>query len=114
MFLLGVANACARVYRRYYRSSVKLLRKTNGANIYVAVDPRLQARLRRSNTLAVALGENILFRSKRVMTRSLLAHEMKHVEQARTVPLFPLIYAWETLTKGYWRNKFEVAARRCE
>lgn len=41
----------------------------------------------------------------------LLLHELCHVYQFEQVRVFPLRYWWETLRKGYYHNKFEVAAR---
>ncbi len=44
--------------------------------------------------------------------RELLLHEHAHVEQWRTVPWFAVRYVWESLRRGYFNNRFEVAARQ--
>lgn len=41
----------------------------------------------------------------------LLLHELRHVEQFESSPLFPLRYLWESLRHGYVGNRFEVEAR---
>jgi len=41
----------------------------------------------------------------------LLLHELRHVEQFGASPAFPLLYLWESMTRGYVRNRFEVDAR---
>jgi hypothetical protein len=43
-------------------------------------------------------------------------HELKHVEQFLRYGFFTfiLLYAWESLRKGYYYNRFEVEAREAE
>jgi hypothetical protein len=46
-------------------------------------------------------------------------HELRHVHQFAAVPAFPVRYIWESLTRGYSANRFEVdacafAARRLQ
>jgi hypothetical protein len=41
----------------------------------------------------------------------LLLHELRHVEQFGSSLAFPLLYLWESATRGYVRNRFEVDAR---
>ena len=41
----------------------------------------------------------------------LLLHELRHVDQFGSNAAFPLLYLWESLTRGYNRNRFEVDAR---
>jgi hypothetical protein len=50
---------------------------------------------------------------------ALLLHEQRHVEQFASSAVFPVLYLWESLTRGYSRNRFEAdadawAARRFE
>ncbi|HEU4631839.1 MAG TPA: hypothetical protein VFS08_18965 [Gemmatimonadaceae bacterium] len=41
----------------------------------------------------------------------LLLHELRHVHQFGARPLlFPLLYVWESLRRGYRANRFEVDA----
>jgi hypothetical protein len=41
----------------------------------------------------------------------LLLHELRHVDQFGSTRAFPFLYLWESLTRGYNRNRFEVDAR---
>ena len=41
----------------------------------------------------------------------LLLHELRHVDQFGSNAAFPFLYVWESLTRGYHRNRFEVDAR---
>ena len=41
----------------------------------------------------------------------LLLHELRHVEQFEASAAFPILYLWESLRRGYVRNRFEVDAR---
>jgi len=41
----------------------------------------------------------------------LLLHELRHVDQFGSITAFPVRYLWESLTRGYNRNRFEVDAR---
>ncbi|MBC7841251.1 MAG: hypothetical protein H7099_03030 [Gemmatimonadaceae bacterium] len=50
---------------------------------------------------------------------ALLLHEHRHAEQFASSAVFPLLYVWESLTRGYSRNRYEAdanawAARRVE
>lgn len=42
----------------------------------------------------------------------LLLHEMRHVEQFARDWTFPLQYLWESVRRGYHRNRFELDAVR--
>ena len=41
----------------------------------------------------------------------LLLHELRHVQQFEASLAFPILYLWESLRRGYVRNRFEVDAR---
>ena len=43
-------------------------------------------------------------------TPALLLHELRHVQQFQADPLFPLRYVWETVRRGYHRNRYELDA----
>ena len=60
---------------------------------------------------AIALGRTVWIAREADLTPALLLHEHAHVEQWRTVPWFAVRYAWESLRRGYFNNRFEVAAR---
>ena len=40
----------------------------------------------------------------------LLLHELRHVQQFQASPWFPVRYIFESLRRGYSRNKYEIAA----
>lgn len=63
---------------------------------------------------AVTLGRTIVLDPAARLTRSLLAHELVHVEQWRKDRLFPLRYAAASLRYGYWNNPYEVEARAAQ
>jgi hypothetical protein len=42
----------------------------------------------------------------------LLLHELRHVHQFQASAAFPILYIWESLRRGYLRNRFEVDARQ--
>jgi hypothetical protein len=41
---------------------------------------------------------------------ALLLHELRHVQQFQADSLFPLRYVWETVRRGYRRNRYELDA----
>lgn len=41
---------------------------------------------------------------------ALLLHELRHVEQFAASIAFPIQYVWESVTRGYSNNRFEVDA----
>jgi len=41
----------------------------------------------------------------------LLLHELRHVDQFEASAAFPVLYLWESVRRGYVRNRFEVEAR---
>lgn len=61
---------------------------------------------------AIALGRTVWIAREADLTAELLLHEHAHVEQWRTVQLFPVRYVLESLRRGYFNNRFEVAARQ--
>jgi hypothetical protein len=42
--------------------------------------------------------------------RDWIRHELQHVIQAETVRFFYIKYVWESIRKGYHRNRFELEA----
>ena len=45
------------------------------------------------------------------LAADLLLHEVRHVQQFQTGPAFPVRYLWESLRRGYHRNRYEADAR---
>jgi hypothetical protein len=65
--------------------------------------------------IAVTLGSHVLTTRGHLDERT-LRHEQAHIEQWRRygVVRFLLLYLWSHVRFGYWRNPFEVEARRAE
>jgi hypothetical protein len=65
-------------------------------------------------TLAVTWGPTVYLRPGPATLWTLL-HESCHVEQVATQGHFHFLrrYLWETVRRGYTRNRFEVAANAC-
>lgn len=61
---------------------------------------------------AVTLGRTVFLAHDARFDPALLLHELRHVQQFGETPLFPLLYLWESLRRGYMRNRFEIDARR--
>ncbi len=60
---------------------------------------------------AITLWHTIWLAPESPFAEELLLHEFRHVEQLGSNAAFPMLYLWESLTRGYNRNRFEVDAR---
>ena len=60
---------------------------------------------------AITLRRTIFFGSHTSLDAALLLHEFRHVEQFLERRTFPLRYIWESLRRGYHRNRYEIDAR---
>jgi hypothetical protein len=60
---------------------------------------------------AITLGHTIWLASNVSPSGELLLHELRHVEQFEASVAFPVLYLWESVRRGYVRNRFEVDAR---
>lgn len=61
---------------------------------------------------AVTLWDTVWLSPGTPMHPALLLHELRHVHQFGASRLFPLAYAWESIRRGYRRNRYEVDADR--
>jgi hypothetical protein len=61
---------------------------------------------------AITLWRTVWLSPGTSMSPELLLHELRHVQQFQTVRGFPVRYVWETIRRGYRRNRFEEDARR--
>lgn len=61
---------------------------------------------------AITLWRTIFLGARTRLDPQLLLHEMRHVEQFASSATFPLQYVWESVRRGYHRNRFEVDAVR--
>ena len=67
--------------------------------------------LGRSTVSAITLWHTIWLAPKLDPDVELLLHELRHVDQFESTPLFPFLYLWDSLRRGYVGNRFEVEAR---
>lgn len=67
--------------------------------------------LGQSTVSAIALWRTIWLAPDVEPSAELLLHELRHVDQFGENRLFPIRYLWQSLTRGYVRNRFEADAR---
>ena len=60
---------------------------------------------------AITLWHTIWLAPDATPSGELLLHELRHVDQFEASRAFPLLYLWESVRRGYVRNRFEVDAR---
>ena len=60
---------------------------------------------------AITLWHTIWLDTESPASEELLLHEIRHVTQFEASVAFPLLYLWESLRHGYFRNRFEADAR---
>jgi hypothetical protein len=60
---------------------------------------------------AITLWHTIWLDTESSPSEELLLHEIRHVAKFEASAAFPLLYVWESLRRGYVRNRFEVDAR---
>jgi hypothetical protein len=60
---------------------------------------------------AITLWRTIWLAERAPLAPELLLHEIRHVDQFEASATFPLRYLWESIRRGYVRNRFEVDAR---
>jgi hypothetical protein len=67
--------------------------------------------LGRTSVAAITLWRTVFLAPQARLDPELLLHELRHVHQFQANPAFPLLYLWESLFRGYHRNRFEADAR---
>lgn len=67
--------------------------------------------LARRTVSGITFGRTIWLAPEAPFAAELLLHELRHVQQFQEHATFPLLYAWESVRRGYRRNRFEVDAR---
>lgn len=75
--------------------------------------------LGRSSVQGITLWRTVFLAPGAEWEPTLLLHEHRHVEQFAGSAVFPFLYVWESLTRGYTRNRYESdanawAARRLD
>ena len=68
--------------------------------------------LQMPSVAAVTLWDTVWLAPDTPLSPALLLHELRHVHQFGASRLFPVAYVWESLRRGYLRNRFEVDADR--
>ena len=61
---------------------------------------------------AITLWRTVWLAPRTRLEPELLLHELRHVQQFGGSPMFPLQYVWESVRRGYHRNRFELEAVR--
>lgn len=73
--------------------------------------PRIAGWLLGQRTVAgVTLGVTIFLATRSQASDRLLLHELGHVRQFRRDKGFPMRYLWESIRRGYSRNRYEAEA----
>jgi hypothetical protein len=67
--------------------------------------------LGRASVSAITLWRTIWLARPTGVSEELLLHEIRHVAQFEAERTFALRYLWESVRRGYSRNKYEVDAR---
>ena len=67
--------------------------------------------LGQSSVSAITLWHTIWLAPNLEVSEELLLHEIRHVAQFEASVWFPVRYVWESIRRGYSRNRFEVDAR---
>jgi len=60
---------------------------------------------------AITLWHTIWLDTESSPSEELLLQEIRHVAQFEASAAFPVFYLWESVRRGYFRNRFEVDAR---
>ena len=61
---------------------------------------------------AITLWRTVFLAPHTPFDAELLLHELRHVHQFRSSAAFPFLYLWESLRRGYYRNRFEADAQQ--
>ena len=67
--------------------------------------------LGRATVAAITLRRWVFLAPSAPAQPSLLLHELRHLQQFESTPLFPIRYLWASLRHGYRDNPFEADAR---
>ena len=67
--------------------------------------------LGRTSVAAITLWRTVFLGPHARLDVELLLHELRHVHQFQASAAFPVLYLWESLFRGYRRNRFEADAR---
>ncbi len=68
--------------------------------------------LRMRTVAAITLWRTVWLSRDTPWDAELLLHELRHVHQFESSALFPVMYLWESLRRGYLSNRYEIDARQ--
>jgi hypothetical protein len=68
--------------------------------------------LGQSSVSGITLGRTVFLAPFAALEPALLLHELAHVHQFARDGAFPVRYLWESIRRGYRRNRFELEADR--
>ena len=68
--------------------------------------------LGQSSVAGITLGRTVFLAPHALLEPHLLLHELAHVHQFARDGAFPVRYLWESIRRGYRRNRFELEADR--
>jgi hypothetical protein len=68
--------------------------------------------LGQSSVAGITLGRTVFLAPFAALEPALLLHELAHVHQFARDGAFPVRYLWESIRRGYRRNRFELEADR--
>ena len=81
---------------------------------------RIAAWKLKSDRVAIVLGKTIHLHNTSsaqfLQNKAWVCHELKHIQQFRQhgYLLFIVLYLWESMLRGYSKNKYEIEARHAE
>lgn len=61
---------------------------------------------------AITLWRTVFLAPRAPLEPALLLHELRHVHHFESDRAFPVLYLWESLRRGYRKNRFEIDANR--
>lgn len=67
--------------------------------------------LGQESAAAITLWRTVFIAPSIPIAAELLLHEFRHVQQFEASLTFPFRYLWESVSRGYFANRFEVDAR---
>ena len=67
--------------------------------------------LGRRTVAGITLWRTVFLGDDAPVSAELLLHELRHVQQFQASRAFPLRYLWESVRRGYFRNRYELDAQ---
>jgi hypothetical protein len=113
--LYSLVVAADNIYFNKHVRDYEYYKTIDCVDIYVARTQRMKDEFEDEENLAFTLGVRIYAKSKRILTKKVIAHEMTHIRQAKDSGI---IFTWSYLLSDWWYgyddNPYEVEARQSE